>query len=185
MADEVTIDVLHRRLMCENSKFYVYFDHIVDGKDEEVMDYLVVSPKNTNANLITGVAILPIVDEQVGLVRIYRPAIRDFSWEIPHGFLDKGENDHTSANRELLEETGLVVKEISSLGFLTPDAGILAARVHLYQAECYPGSVQRQKELGLRDFRYFTFEEIDGKIKQSIIQDSFTIVAWSKYKLLK
>lgn len=67
---------------------------------------MVVAPKNAERNLITRVAILPIVDGRVGLVRIYRSALHGYSWEIPRGFVDEGENNQTSAASELQEESG-------------------------------------------------------------------------------
>lgn len=184
---DLPVEVVGRRLACENTKFFVYFDHVIDKAGDEVKNYLVVAPKNAGKNLVTGVAILPIVDGEVGLIHIYRPAIRDYSWEIPHGFVDEGEADNSSALRELLEETGLTVesRDLSSLGYITPDGGILAARVHLYLAEACNATQQSQPELGLRDFRFFSFREFEQMIARSEIQDTFTLAAWCKYQLLQ
>jgi ADP-ribose pyrophosphatase len=181
------IEVMGRRTACENAKFFVYFDHVVDRVGGEVLDYLVVSPKNADVNLVTGVAVLPVLDNQIGLIRIYRPAIRDYSWEIPHGFIDEGEVDKSSALRELLEETGLAVESdyFSSLGYITPDAGVLAARVHVFLAEACFASKKIQPELGLRDFRFFSFTEFEEMIERSEVQDTFTLAAWCKYQLLQ
>jgi 8-oxo-dGTP pyrophosphatase MutT (NUDIX family) len=184
---ELPIEVADRRLACENTKFFVYFDHLTDKAGLEVRDYLVVAPKNAGKNLVTGVAILPIVDGQVGLIRIYRPAVRDYAWEIPHGFVDVGESDNSSGLRELLEETGLTVESrfFSSLGYITPDSGVLASRVHLFLAEACHTTQQIQRELGLREFRCFSFLELEEMIKRSEIQDTFTLAAWCKYRLLQ
>lgn len=182
---DLPIEVVDRHLACENSKFFVYFDHVIDKTGSEVRDYLVVAPKNAGNNLVTGVAILPVVDGQVGLIRIYRPALRAYSWEIPHGFVEEGEAEDASALRELLEETGLVADSscFFSLGFITPDSGVLAARVHLYMATAgYPTS-QREHELGLRQFRFFHFQELENMIERSEVQDTFTLAAWCKYRL--
>ena len=184
---DLPIEVVDRRLACENTKFFVYFDHIIDKAGSEVRDYLVVAPKNAGKNLVTGVAVLPIADGQVGLVRIYRPAIRDYSWEIPHGFVDEGEDEGTSALRELLEETGVTVEPecFSSMGYITPDTGVLAARVHLFLAEAGHATQRIQHELGLREFRFFPFAKFEEMIKRSEIQDTFTLAAWCKYQLLQ
>lgn len=185
--EPLPIEVKARRLVCENSKFFVYFDHVVDSAGDEVQNYLVVSPKHTGANLVTGVAILPVVEGRIGLIRIYRPAIRDYSWEIPHGFVDEGESDPSSALRELLEETGLSVAQdnFSSMGYITPDTGVLAARVHMFLAEAGLVTQAVQRELGLREFCFFSVQEFEGMIMRSEIQDTFTLAAWCKYRLLK
>jgi 8-oxo-dGTP pyrophosphatase MutT (NUDIX family) len=183
--DNLPIEVLNRHLACENEKFFVYFDHVVDKEGSEVLEYLVVAPKNAGKNLVSGVAILPVIEGQVGLIRIYRPALREYSWEIPHGFVDVGEDGETSALRELLEETGLVgdPRSFSSLGFITPDSGVLAARVHLYVVEAKGQTSQREHELGLREFRFFDFQEVENMIERSVVQDTFTLAAWCKYRL--
>ena len=181
------IMVIDRRLACENSKFLVYFDHIIDKAGSEVRDYLVVAPKIAGKNFFTGVAVLPVFDGQVGLVRIYRPALRAYFWEIPHGFVDDGEAADTNALREVLEETGIVadLSSFSSLGFITPDSGVMAARVHVFLAEACNVTQQSQHELGLREFRFFSLHELEKMIERSEIQDSFTLAAWCKYRLLK
>lgn len=179
----MSITIRGRRLMCENSRFDVYFDHIVDQAGYEVTDYLVVAPKRRVGNLVTGVAILPILDQQVGLVRIYRPALRDYSWEIPHGFVEAGESEQTSAMRELVEETGLQGAEAVSLGYITPDAGIIAARVHVYLVLSSNAKSRQSGEMGLREFRLFPVAEFERMIGDSEIQDSFTLAAWCRFLL--
>src|SRR5512142_2990126 len=103
-SDGAAVRIVSRRLIGENSRFHVFFEHVADGQGHEVPDYLVVAPKRQSGNMVTGVAILPVIDGKIGLVRIYRPAIRDWSWEIPHGFVEEGEEAHASAIRELVEE---------------------------------------------------------------------------------
>jgi 8-oxo-dGTP pyrophosphatase MutT (NUDIX family) len=187
LENDVPITVTNRRLMCENTKFFIYFAHVMDRAGFEVPDYLVVAPKNAGMNLITGVAILPIVDGQVGLLRIFRPALQAYSWEIPHGFVDEEEDSKTSAARELLEESGLIAEPtlLSSLGFITPDSGVIAARVELFVAETGQINNRREGELGIREFRLFSFQTFEKMIQNSEIQDTFTLAAWCKYRLSK
>ncbi len=175
---------LDRQLVAENSKFHVYFDHVVDSTGHEVPNYLVVSPKQQTGNLVTGVGILPIVDGRVGLVRIYRPALRDYSWEIPHGFVDEGEIAHEAAIRELMEETGLAADKITALGLMTPDSGVLAGRVHLYLVEQCTETGLGEGELGLESFSFFSIPDFERMLRTSEIQDSFTLAAWCRYFLL-
>lgn len=180
---ELTVNLLEKRLACENSKFSVYFQHVIDSAGFEVKDYLVVQPKQQLDNLVTGVAILPLLNNKVGLIKIFRPAINDYSWEIPHGFIEDVEQVETSAKRELKEETGLIASEMVSLGYITPDSGVLSARVQLFAAiDCVP-TLAVEKEIGLKDFQFFDHEVFESMINASLVQDSFTIAAWCKYKM--
>lgn len=187
LENAVPVKLTDRRLMCENTKFFIYFDHVIDQAGFEVRDYLVVAPKNAGKNLLTGVAILPIVEGEVGLVRIYRPALRAYSWEIPHGFVDEGEDSQSSAARELLEEAGLAVDPacLSSLGFITPDSGVIAARVELFIANTPRINMAREGELGIREFRFFPVPTFENMILNSEVQDTFTLAAWCRYQMLQ
>lgn len=181
---DAPVKIISRTLACENQKFHVYFDHVLDHAGFETPRYLVVSPKHKTADMVSGVAILPIVDGQVGLIRIYRPALRDYSWEIPHGFVDE-QDEREAARRELEEETGLVVapENFRSLGCIAPDTGLLAARVSIYVAENCQMTGEVQGELGLRELRLFSIPELERMILTSEIQDAFTISAWCKYRM--
>lgn len=57
------------------------------------------------------VAILPLVEGAVLLVKVKRPLICDEPWELPAGGSEKGENPVTAARRELHEETGILIPE--------------------------------------------------------------------------
>lgn len=177
------MEIRSRKLVCENTRFRVFFDHLVDQHGHEVPNYLVVEPKQQIDNMVTGVAILPVSDGQIGLVRIYRPAIRNWAWEIPHGFIEAGESDHATAARELAEEAGIAAVSIKSLGYITPDAGILAARVHLFLANGCHDSKGKETEMGLRDFRFFSQIEFEDMLRNSGIEDTFTLSAWCRFLL--
>jgi len=175
-----------RRLACENSRFYVYLDDLVREGEPYAQDYLVVAPKQVSRNLVTGVAILPICEGKIGLLKVYRHAVQSDSWEIPRGFIEEGESDLTSALRELEEETGLACDrdQIKSLGLITPDAGVLAARVHIYAAlHCIRIRPYAPREFGHREFCLFSSMALDELINRSEIQDPCTLIA--RYKLVQ
>lgn len=182
--DEVEIKL--RRLVAENTKFNLYFEHIVDHMSgEDVPNFLVVEPKARSDKMVTGVAILPIYNEQVGLVRIYRPPLRSWCYEIPHGFIEPGESDEMAACRELLEETGMHAQRVVDLGYIAPDAGIIAGKVHLYLVNPAGLLSAQTLEVGLREFCWVPQAKFESMLADSSIQDSFTLSAWCRYLINK
>ena len=173
-----------RRLACENSRFSVYFDDLSRDGEPYAQDYLVIAPKQASADLITGVAILPVFEGKIGLLKIYRHAVQSDCWEIPRGFIEESENAPVSALRELEEETGLSCDpvEIKFLTFVTPDAGILAARVQVYVAlRCCRIRPFAPVELGHREFRLFDRADVLDLISKGEIQDPCTVIPYYRY----
>jgi ADP-ribose pyrophosphatase len=176
--------LVKRKLVCENSRFSVFFDELACRGQRSTPDYLVVAPKRSTDNIVTGVAVLPICDGRIGLIKAYRHAIQDDSWEIPRGFIEEGESAAVSAVRELEEETGLSCDpdEFKYLGLVTPDAGILAARVEIYVAlRSRRIRPYASVELGHREFRLFERADIGDLISRSEIQDPCTVIAYYRY----
>lgn len=176
---------LARRLSCRNARFDVYLDDVQLASGETVHDYLVVEPRVRTVERVTGVAVLPIVDGRAGLLRVYRHPMQEFSWELPRGFVDPGEPDTISALRELEEETGLlcVERDLHSLGYLAPEPGILAARVHLFAASC--SALERSftaSEIGHQDFRFFSMDEFASLVADGLVQDPSTLVSYYRYR---
>ena len=173
-----------RRLACENIRFEIFLDDVENPNGEIVQNYLVVAPKIRTGDLITGVSVLPVMDGKLGLLRIYRHAIQRQLWEVPRGFVDPGESERNSAIRELEEETGLSCADadIESLGFLAPEPGILAARVHLFVARrCRPLRPFGGEEFGHREFRWFEPAQVADLHEAGEIEDPSTLIACLQY----
>jgi ADP-ribose pyrophosphatase len=85
------------------------------------MDYLAV------------VALTP--DGRIPIVRQYRPAVEAFTWELPAGLIEPGEDPAQAAKRELLEETGCDTLAIHPLGVAAACTGRLSNRVHTFFVE--------------------------------------------------
>ncbi len=81
-------------------------------------------------------AIVPVDDKgNVTLVRQYRAAIGDFTWEIPAGKLDgPGEDPLSCAKRELAEETGFTAQSWRLLSKMAPSPGFSSEWIHIYLA---------------------------------------------------
>ncbi|HJV64832.1 MAG TPA: NUDIX hydrolase [Geomonas sp.] len=82
-----------------------------------------------------GAAVMPLhEDGTITLIRQLRPAVGDFMLELPAGRLSPGEDPKLCAERELVEETGLVASSIMSLGLLHTSPGVFDEIIHLYLA---------------------------------------------------
>ena len=74
LSDEIGVTLKHRRAVFANSRFTVYCDHIAGG-DLEVEDFMVVVPHVRRDDLLTGVAVVPVRNHSVLLLRTYRHPI--------------------------------------------------------------------------------------------------------------
>jgi ADP-ribose pyrophosphatase len=82
---------------------------------------------------IAIVAALP--DGRIPIVRQYRPALESFTWELPAGLVDPGEDATACCRRELMEETGFAARAVHALGCYAPCTARLSNRVHSFFAE--------------------------------------------------
>src|SRR5438045_1001154 len=69
------------------------------------------------------------------IVRQYRPALESFTWELPAGLAEAGEDLAEGCRRELLEETGYPTRAIYPLGTAAPCSGRLSNRIHSFFLE--------------------------------------------------
>ena len=89
--------------------------------------------------------IVPYLDNgDTVLVRQWRHAWEESSWEVPAGTFNEGEEPVECAKRELAEETGLVGALYTSLG-VVHGAAFLTGRAHMFLAESIT-EVERQPE---------------------------------------
>jgi ADP-ribose pyrophosphatase len=79
------------------------------------------------------VALTP--DGRFPIVRQYRPALEAFTWELPAGLAERGEDPAEGCRRELLEETGYSTRAIHPLGIAAACTGRLSNRIHSYFLE--------------------------------------------------
>jgi ADP-ribose pyrophosphatase len=100
------------------------------------------------ADYVTVLAIT--AQDDVVLVRQYRPILEKTTLELPSGGHDDGETPEESARRELLEETGYASERWTLLGPLHTDVGRLDNRVWCYlAADAYKLDAAEQAEPGI------------------------------------
>lgn len=74
-------------------------------------------------------------DDRLVLVNQFRYGIDAFSWEIPGGVIEKGEDPVAAGVRELLEETGYAGESARLLASVHPNPAFLSNRCHLVLVE--------------------------------------------------
>jgi len=99
------------------------------------------------SDYIAIVALTP--DGRIPIVRQYRPALERFTWELPAGMVEKGEDPAACCKRELLEETGYPAKAVHALGDLAPCTARLSNRVHSFFVETGPRAEKHVAETGI------------------------------------
>lgn len=80
-----------------------------------------------------AVAVVPVIDDQVILIRQYRVAVDDFLLELPAGKLDiPGEDLVDAAQRELIEEVGYRAERLDQLGLLHNSPGFCDEQITIF-----------------------------------------------------
>lgn len=175
-----------RRLVCENTVYSVFFDHVGDAEGHEVLEYLSVLPKSEANERVTGSGVLPVKEGKLGLIRVFRHPLGRWSWEIPKGFLDVNETSEQSAVRELCEETGFIVdlSQLISLGVMVPEAGMVAGCIQLFSVNVEVYKVGATiGELGHGERGFFGRDQIIAMIESGDIHDGCTMSAILKYAI--
>ncbi len=73
-------------------------------------------------------------NHEIILVRQYRPAVEQYTLELPSGHVEKDHTPEESARLELVEETGFTAPQLEFLGTLLSDTGRNENRMWCYLA---------------------------------------------------
>lgn len=155
----------------ENAWFYVEAHDVIrpDGADGH---YGVVRVRRL------AVGVLPVeADGSVHLVGQWRFPLGRYSWEMPEGGAEPGEEALVCAKRELAEETGLVaanwlkVLELDLSNSLSDEQGVLFIATGLRQGEAQPEGTEVFRR------RRAPFMEVVARVAQGEIRDSLTVAA--------
>jgi ADP-ribose pyrophosphatase len=94
------------------------------------MSKMIPKIKHPGASLI-----VPFLNQnEVVLLRQYRPVIKKYLYELPAGTLEKGESNLSGARRELIEETGYSAAKFIKLGYIYPVPGYSTEKIIIYKA---------------------------------------------------
>jgi 8-oxo-dGTP pyrophosphatase MutT (NUDIX family) len=88
-------------------------------------------------------------DGTIPIVRQYRPALENFTWELPAGMMDQDEQPVDCCRRELLEETGFPAQKVHALGSYAPCTARLSNQIHTFFVETGPRVEKLAIEAGI------------------------------------
>lgn len=122
--------------------------------------------------------IVPVLDrDRLVFVWNYRHPLQGWELELPAGLIEKGESSHTSASRELKEETGYSAGSIKKLGWVYTLSGITSQRAHIFLAnQLKKGKVHREPYEYMK-MEIFTIKEAYKLLRSGNIVHAPTISA--------
>lgn len=82
-----------------------------------------------------SVAIVPIIGDEVILIKQFRAPVGGWVLEVPAGRVDSGESPEEAARRELVEEIGYYPTKLEKLGSLYMSPGYSDEILHVFLAE--------------------------------------------------
>lgn len=132
-----------------------------------------------------AIGIIPLdEDNNTWLVGQYRYPLKAYSWEIPEGGGPHGIEPILSAQRELLEETGLTAntwKEIQRMHLSNSVSDELAI---IYVAKDLTEGLAMPEETEQLKLRKLPFEEVYNMVLSGEITDSMSVAGILKLKLM-
>ncbi len=130
-----------------------------------------------------GACVLYVKDGAVLLVRQYRYAYGEETWEIPAGKLNEGEEPALTAARELEEEAGLIADSLTHLYTVYPTPGYTNEKIYIYQAERVRKGRVHLDEGEFLNAAYIPLKEVYAMIRDGRVRDSKTIIAVQRYMI--
>jgi ADP-ribose pyrophosphatase len=80
-------------------------------------------------------AVVPVFDNgDLMMIRQFRYPMKQVFWEVPAGKIDAGEQQDTTALRELKEEAGVSANDFACIGHFYPGIGYSDEVIHIYVA---------------------------------------------------
>lgn len=161
-----------------NNWFKVIKNEVIRHNNTECEYYVVESRPS--------VFVLPSTNAGVYLIKQYRYAGHNISWEIPAGGVDPNEDLLEAAKRELLEETGLKAEFWKKVGKICLAPGLTNNVCHIFEASRLTKipNFTYQEDEAILDCKYFDKEEVKTLIQNEEITDGPTLAVLARIFLV-
>jgi ADP-ribose pyrophosphatase len=134
------------------------------------------------------VTVVPLVRNSDGedcfvMVRQYRHGSMSITLEFPAGTAEKGEEPHTTAARELIEETGYRAGSLIPLGSVSPNPAFMNNTMHTFLAtDCTDTRVQSLDEHESVDVELVPVKEVKARMGYGEYSNGIMLIALSYYE---
>jgi ADP-ribose diphosphatase len=89
-----------------------------------------------------AVMVVPIIDDELLLIREYAAGVDDYELAFPKGLIEENESPLAAANREMQEEVGFAANELTILKVVSLAPGYLSHRMTIVLAtDLYPSKL--------------------------------------------
>ena len=106
----------------------------------------------------------------------YRFPTDSYSWELPMGGIDEGENPMQAAERELFEETGIRSSNLRQIGSFRPVPGLTPQNVFVFSVLVDDTSVRNEDSVDeIVDRRFVSTTQLKEMVQQGKVSDGFTL----------
>jgi ADP-ribose pyrophosphatase len=126
-----------------------------------------------------GAAVLPVIDGQIVLLRLFRHATREEHLEIPRGFGENGVSAADQARQELREEIQAEAETLTELGTFHANTGAEGGATELFCARIDRYGKPQAAE-GIAAVEVETPRRVAELIRDARITDSFTTAAFTR-----
>ncbi|HWQ16564.1 MAG TPA: NUDIX hydrolase [Sulfolobales archaeon] len=160
-------------LLCKGKRFAFALSKI-DFADRVIIRDLLIHPG--------AVVIIPLIsDQEIIMLKQYRPGPQGWILELPAGTLEAGEDPRDAAARELLEETGYRAREIRFLFKMYSSPGISTEVLHVFLARdlVYVGEDHQEDEM--IEIVRMSIDDALEMIRKGVVVDAKTIASLLYY----
>lgn len=162
---------LDRKLIYENPWFAIFEDEVVNPR----------GGRNTYGNVHfkrKAIAIVPLDQEgNTWIVGQDRYTLGEYSWEVPMGASEDGEDPVQTAHRELREETGLSASDMSMLMRLHTSNSVTDEEGFVFVARGLTQGETAFDDMEQLDIRRIPLADVVGMIERGEMTDAISVAA--------
>jgi ADP-ribose pyrophosphatase len=152
--------------------------HIISPDGKVLYDTIGIKESKTNS-----VTVIKNENNEIGLVKEWRPVPAKWFWACVRGFGDPDDEDNlATAKREMIEEIGnCSIVDSRKIGEIYQNTTFYENPVGIVFISVEESKEKNKLESGITEFRFFDINGVKKMIADSEIDDVFTMSALTKY----